>query len=137
MVAHLPEPNRALVELNRVLRPGGRLFVSAGLAHLLRGAGFDVDSIEWVEGYYGTLSYQCGVAARSLPRRPRDYGGGALGILLIPAMVMSKFLFAAMCQGFTLLELRHKITTRGQCINYSAVARKSVPPSEAPGSAAG
>jgi hypothetical protein len=34
--------------------------------------------IEWLEGYYETLSYQLNTAAKALPNHLKDYGGGKL-----------------------------------------------------------
>src|SRR5687768_18130875 len=36
-------------------------------------------SLEWMEGYLGTLSYQLRVMSKVLPASRRDYGGGPRG----------------------------------------------------------
>ncbi len=137
VLAHLPDPRSVLCEFHRVLRPGGKMLLSCplffhenekphdyfrytqfGLRRLLSHAGFAIDRLEWLEGYYGTFSYQLGTAALSLPLSAAAYGGGLIGHSFVPVAAMLKIACAAGCQVFTLLELRHKQTSSGQCINY-------------------
>ncbi len=97
VLEHLPEPQRVIEELGRVLKPGGTLWLSAPLfyaeherpvrllpLHAVRapaacsGArGFEVLEIAWLEGYFGTLSYQVRVPAGRSPPARAAYGGGA------------------------------------------------------------
>jgi SAM-dependent methyltransferase len=81
---HIPEPGTVLTELRRVLKPGAQIWASAplfyeeheqpydfyrytqfGLRRLFEEAGFRELEIDWLEGYYGTISYQLDVAARA------------------------------------------------------------------------
>ena len=74
---HVPEPGRVLAELARVLRPGGKLYLSApqswhqhqkphdyfrytsfGLRYLVEQAGLQVETIEALGGYFWFLSFQ-------------------------------------------------------------------------------
>lgn len=141
VLEHVPEPAAVLAELGRVLKPGGTLFLTAplfyaehevpydfyrytrfGLAHLLEEAGFRIESLDWLEGYAGTLSYQLKEATLKLPVRPAAFGGGALGtltalagiLLRIPMFVFSVMLGAA--------DRRHRHTASGQSKNYRVVA---------------
>lgn len=95
VLEHLPEPGKVLAEMFRVLKPGKALWLSAplyyeehetpydfyrytqfGFRYQLEQVGFKVERIEWLEGYLGTLSYQCLMAGRALPLDPASYGDG-------------------------------------------------------------
>jgi SAM-dependent methyltransferase len=144
---HVPEPRIVLKEIHRVLKPNGQLWLTAplffpeheipydfyrytrfGLSHLLQGAGFKIESIEWLEGYFGTFAYQLKEAARSLPIRPEAYRLGLLGILIVCFIAPLKILLAVLSVFFTWLDIRTKYVTKGQCKNYTVVARKSYSP---------
>jgi 2-polyprenyl-3-methyl-5-hydroxy-6-metoxy-1,4-benzoquinol methylase len=147
VLEHLSEPALVLGQLQRALKPGGALWLSAplfyaeheaphdyfrytqyGLRHLLENAGFEVIQIEWLEGYYGTLAYQSFAAALALPIWPRHYGGGVIGLLAGGAALILKPLLAIASIGATELDLRQKVTHVGMCKNYAAIARKPAPP---------
>ena len=146
VLEHVPEPRLVLQEINRVLKPGGVLWLSAplyfeehdipfdfyrytqyGLKHQLDTAGFNIERLTWLEGYYGTLSHQLINAYRALPLRPRDYGGGIGGIFASVAAFLLKPAFAFFSLFYAILDVRHKYTARGQCKNYTVVARKPAP----------
>ncbi len=143
VLEHLPEPEAVLHELNRVLKPGGRLWLSTplffeehelphdyfrytryGLRHLLQKSGFQISQIEWLEGYYGTIAYQFKTMALSLPTNAQGYGGGLTGYCLLPLMVLLKLAFGGLTVFFTRLDLHYKYTERGHCKNYALVAIK-------------
>jgi len=143
VLEHLPEPRTVLAELNRVLKPGGTLWLTAplfyaehekpydfyrytqfGLRHLLEGTGFAVGEVEWMEGYLGTLSYQMRVMSRALPSTPGDYGGGVRGTTLALAAKASRRMGARLADALAALDLRFKFVGRGLPKNYQVVATK-------------
>jgi SAM-dependent methyltransferase len=84
-LAHVREPTRALAEFHRVLKPGGEAWITAPFyyaehevpwdfyrfsrfawRHFADVIGFEVVELDWLEGYYGTLAYSLGMAARQL-----------------------------------------------------------------------
>ena len=77
VLEHVPEPQRVLNELSRVLKPGGKLYLSApqswhqhqkphdyyrytsfGLRYLLTSAGLEVEELLPMGGYFWFLSFQ-------------------------------------------------------------------------------
>jgi SAM-dependent methyltransferase len=141
---HVPEPKIVLMELNRVLKPGGQLWLTAplfypeheipydfyrytrfGLTHLIQAAGFEIESIEWLEGYFGTFAYQLKEAVRVLPMKPDAYRLGLSGVLIVCLVGVLKILFALLSVFFTWLDVRTKYVARGQCKNYAVIAYKA------------
>lgn len=138
---HLPEPWVVLQEYYRILKPGGALWLSApfyfeehelpydfyrytgfGLRHLVESAGFTVQQVEWLEGYYGALSRQSAIAFRSLSLRPKDYGGGLFGWFLVAGMLFLKPFYGFLSIVFAHLDARYKFVSSGHCKNYTVVA---------------
>jgi SAM-dependent methyltransferase len=128
VLEHLPYPAKVLDEFSRVLKPGGTLWVSTplfyeeheqpydffrytqfGLKHLLSDAGFELTTIDWMEGYFGTLSYQCLVAAKELP------------LSYLPVRIA----LTLAAHWFSRADQRRKLTTKGMCKNYMLTATKT------------
>lgn len=143
VMEHLPDPKSVLSELNRVLKPGGKMFYSGplfyeehqqpydfyrytqfGLRHLFSTTGFTIERLDWLEGYYATVGYQLNCMARYLPLNARDLGGGIVGYSLVPIVMLLKVLFGVCSILFHKLELRVKYKQRGYPKNYLAVVSK-------------
>jgi ubiquinone/menaquinone biosynthesis C-methylase UbiE len=143
VLEHLPEPGTVLAELHRVTKPGGTLWLTAplfyaehekphdyfrytqfGMRRLVEGAGYEVEEIEWLEGYLGTLSYQARVMSRALPSSAGDYGGGPRGHALALAAKLSRRAGRRAADLLSRLDLRYKVVGRGLPKNYQLVARK-------------
>ncbi len=140
---HMTNPQRVIDEISRVIKPGGQLWLTTplyyaeheipfdyfrytkyGLMHIFQSAGLKIEFIEWLEGYYGTLSYQLKEATKALPLVPRMYGRGIIGWLLVAPLGLLKGQFALLSVFFTWLDIRYKFISGGHCKNYAVIATK-------------
>lgn len=146
VLEHLPEPERTLAELFRVLKPGGRIFCSVplfyeehqvpydyyrytrfALRRLFEGAGFEVARIRWLEGYFGTVSYQYDQMSRSLPAstaQVRALGVGWRAIYVAPLMLLNRRLAGWLSGFYAKADTRWKYTDQGMPKNYVVLARR-------------
>jgi len=150
VMEHLPEPGRVAQELFRVLKPSGKMiytgplffeeheqpydfyrYTSFGVRHVFGRAGFVVDRLDWLEGFFGTAGYALSALARFLPWKPSEMcGAGLLAWALCPAMFFLKAFFTVLAAALHRLEMIVKCTGRGFPKNYVAILSK--PASAAP-----
>lgn len=139
VLEHVPEPKEVLVELNRVLKPGGKLYLSAplyypehevpydffrytqfGFRHLLDGANFEVEQLEWLEGCYMTMATQFFFASDALSLRSLR----GRGMLAAPVVLLAKLVLPIFGAVFSRLDGVQKVTSSGHCKNYAIIATK-------------
>jgi SAM-dependent methyltransferase len=144
VMEHLPEPQLVLTEFYRILNGGGKIlytgplfyeeheqpydfyrYTQFGLRHLFSSAGFIIERLDWLEGYFGAVGYQLNCMARYLPWRPCHLNCGLVGYALAPVMALLKMWAAAWAVVFHRLETRIKFQTRGYPKNYVVIASKA------------
>jgi len=136
------EPMPVLKELNRVMKTGGRVlytgplfyedlgendmfrFTPFALRKFFAAAGFEIERLDWLEGYFGTVGYQFNCMARYLPWKPEAFGNPLGGLILMPAMLLLKLASAVGSLLFHKLETHCKFKASGYPKNYVVVARK-------------
>jgi SAM-dependent methyltransferase len=143
VMEHLPEPGVVLKELHRVLKQGGKLFYSGplfyeehhqpydffrftqfGLRFLFSQQGFEIERMDWLEGYFGTVGYQLKSMAAFLPGKTKELGGGVRACLLIHFLIAVKFFSSILSPIFHKLDVSYKITWQGYPKNYVLIAVK-------------
>ena len=132
-----------------MLRPGGRIFLSVPLFYaehqqpydffrytqfalrkLFEDAGFEINRMNWLEGYFGTVSYNYQMMAGNLPGEISQLRGRGLRWRLVyvaPIVLLNRKLAARLSRLYARLELSGGRLERGMPKNYVVVAAKPAP----------
>jgi SAM-dependent methyltransferase len=137
---HTQDPGRVLSELHRVMKNGAPILLSApflyeehlkpndffrftsfGFRHLFERAGFEVVTIDWLEGWFGTLGYLLRMSSDEIARLDKKpYSAVDQRIL-----ARAELELATIGQAFNDLDLRRFETSVGFPINWVVSARKT------------
>jgi SAM-dependent methyltransferase len=141
VLEHVAEPLQVLQEIFRVMRPGGRLFLSApqswhqhqkphdyfrytsfGLRYLLERAGLQVESIEPMGGYFWYLAFQ--LQNMNFWLFPRDMAGRRW---TWPLRVFNAIVFQGLA-SFILFYLDRLDKVKDETFGYVCIATRPVGP---------
>ncbi len=142
VLEHIPEPSIVLSELRRVMKGDAKIictcplfyeeheipydfyrYTQFGLKHLFQEAGFEIETIDWMEGYFGTLGYQFSSMSRCLPDKAPKGLSKREKYTLWPLVKLLKWSSQRFAQVFWKLDKSVKYTRKGYPKNYVVIAR--------------
>jgi SAM-dependent methyltransferase len=143
VLEHVPDPSAVLGELARVMKDNGRILLSTpffyaphmkpndffrytpySLRKLFDDAGFTVERLEWVEGYFATVGLQFFQMGRYLPRKVTGTGRSWKWWLAAPVVHTVRLGSPALAGFFYQLDRRWKYTAKGYPKNYVVIAQR-------------
>jgi SAM-dependent methyltransferase len=136
---HTQEPKRVLQELFRVLKPGSPIlltapffhkehlqpydfyrFTSFGMKYLFETVGFEIEKMEWLEGFFGTIGY----AMKTISAELAKCNVKGIDPENEKKINMAKGLLQKLGSFFNSLDMLHKVTDSGFPKNFVVLARK-------------
>ena len=143
VMEHLQDPLAVLKEFRRILKPEGKLICTCPLfyeehekpfdfyrytqfAHryLFEKAELEIESLDWMEGYFGTVGYQMECVYKYLPINPAKVPVGILGWVVAPMLIFVKYATFILAGIFYRLDTRFRYTASGMPKNYVVIAKK-------------
>ena len=143
VLEHVPDPKAVLAELARVTKDHGRVictcpffypkhmgphdyyrYTDHALRTLFSDAGFTVQRLEWVEGYFASVGLQFELMGRFLPRTVGGDRKGWKWWLAASALHAVRLGAPVLAGFFYQLDRRWKYTGKGFPKNYVVIARR-------------
>ncbi len=123
VMEHLSDPLTVLVELKRVLKPGGKMICTAPLFYEEHEQPYDF--YRYTQFAWRHMLGKVGFELEQLIR-PQSIAPGISGWLSSPVLAGSRLLFRGLAKFFYVLDERRRFTEKGFPKNYVAIVRKPI-----------